>query len=85
MRTVEALWIGEKSVQARIGTEVDSFAAIFRRWKILRIGIENTFANRMESLPGFDGEAYSWWLFAHLPTFSAGRNRKADQISSSAI
>ena len=50
MYTVKAFGVGEKGVQAGICAEIDGLSAILGFWKISRISIENTLADRMEAL-----------------------------------
>jgi len=69
MCAIEALRVGQKSIQTRFGTEVNRFTPVFRRRKILRIGIENTLADCMEALPGSGGESGVRELLCHLIEF----------------
>jgi hypothetical protein len=85
MGAVETLGIGDKRIEAGFSTKVNCLAAILGPREVSPVRAEHPFANGMEALNRSSGWFRWGYLSAHLPTFSAGRKRKADQMGSIAI
>ena len=69
MCTIKPFGVGQEGIQAGLGTEENGFAAILGAWKILRIGVNHTLTDCMESLRTCDWDVCCWHMSNYLQLF----------------